>query len=95
MSDVQVLEKTLSIESGLVDLHTDEIEVDPDRLEAFARRLLEELARNEHPVLAAQIRAVLGPAVVMADRAGRPLEPGTPREGELLAEARVLRHIAR
>ena len=96
MSDVQVLEGVFSIESGLVDLRTDEIEVDPERREAFARRLLEELARDEHPTLAAQIRAVLGPAVVMADRARRPLEPGTPREGELLAEARVLRrHMAR
>ena len=29
---------------------TDEIEVDPDRLEAFALRLLEELAQTNHPV---------------------------------------------
>jgi hypothetical protein len=104
----------LSIESGLVDLHTDEIEVDPDRLEAFARRLLEELAQTNHevkadqiravlgryaptnhPVKAAQIWAVLGPAIVMADRAGRTLKPATPRQGELLAEARALRGLAR
>jgi len=50
LSDVQVLEKMFSIESGLVDPHIDEIEVDPDRLEAFARRLLEELARTTHEV---------------------------------------------
>jgi hypothetical protein len=92
---VQVLERVWSIESGLVDLGIDEIEVDPDRLEAFARRLLEELAQTNHEVKAAQIRAVLGPAVVMADRAGRPLKPLTPREGELLAEARVLRGLPR
>jgi hypothetical protein len=110
---VQALEKELSIESGLVDLQTDEIEVDPDRLEAFARRLLEELAQSNHEVNAAQIRpvlgrysqtnhpvktqiwAVLGPAVVMADRAGRPLNARTPRECELLAEARTLSGLSR
>jgi hypothetical protein len=95
MGYVQVLERVLSMESGLVDLHVDEIEVDPDRLAAFARRLLEELVRTNHDVFAAQIRAVLGPAVVMADRAGRPLKPIIPREGELLAEARVFRTLPR
>ena len=58
MAYVQVLERELSIESGLVDMQIDEIEVDPDRLETFARRLLEELAQTSDEVNAAQIRPV-------------------------------------
>jgi hypothetical protein len=63
---------------------SDEVAVDLDRFVPFARRLLAEYAASDHDVWRALVAGVLGPAVVMVDRAGAALEPGTPAEADVL-----------
>src|SRR4051794_27887775 len=91
MGYVSVLEGALSLRSGLaLDDYMDTIEVNREQLWLFAKRLLDRLAEEGDSVFADQLRIVFRPAVVMAERAGVSITPESPREAELLDEARAL-----
>jgi len=83
---VNTLSKALGQPSGFAWNASDHVMIDQAAFADFVRRCLLEAAG--HPILAEQIRPVLGPSVVMLDRSGAPLGGESSEELRLLRETR-------
>jgi hypothetical protein len=84
---IRTLSESLGQPSGFTCNAADHVMIDAEVFVDFVLRLLSK--SRGHPLLAEQIRAVLGPSVVMLDRSGTTLHAARPAEERLLGEARA------
>ncbi|SDI09232.1 hypothetical protein SAMN05192558_101664 [Actinokineospora alba] len=77
----------MRVPSGLTPGQDDTCAVDVPIFQRFTEGLLKEWGSTRHPVAHALMRGVLLPSVVMLERAGVTLTPGSDREAAILAEA--------
>ncbi|MBF6214694.1 hypothetical protein IU433_25710 [Nocardia puris] len=80
----------LGVPSGLTAEAEDLWQIDIDAFEGLITAVREVYFTRHHEIQRALLAGVLGPAIVMLDRAGRPIEPRSTAERDFAAWARTL-----
>jgi hypothetical protein len=80
----------LGVPTGLTAVASDMYEIDVDAYGSLVRKIADLYFSSGHLVLRGLIGGMLGPSVVVLERAGRPLSPQSDEEREFIARARQL-----
>lgn len=82
--------EALGESTGLTAVASDMYDIDVEVYSVLVRKIVDLYSSSGHPVLRGLLEGVLMPSVVVLDRAGRPLEPHSDEERDLLGRARCL-----
>lgn len=80
----------LDMPTGVTAMASDYREIELHEFESFVRLMYETYFSSEHPVFKALIGAVLSPSIVLLERGGKSILPGSGEEREFIDRAREL-----
>ncbi|MEU4838719.1 DUF6086 family protein [Nocardia testacea] len=90
VSMAQDVAVVLDMPTGMTAMASDYWEMELPEFEPFVRAMYEACFSSEHPVFKALIGAVLSPSIVLLERGGKSIIPGSDEERDFIDRAHEL-----
>ncbi|MGW5386126.1 DUF6086 family protein [Nocardia sp. NPDC003963] len=90
VSMAQDVAGVLETSTGMTAMAADYWEIELHEFDSFVRAMYESYFASEHPVLRMLIGAVLAPSIVLLERGGNSIAPGSDAEQELFDRVHAL-----
>jgi hypothetical protein len=90
VSMAQDVAGVLEISTGMTAMASDYWEIELPAFDSFVRLMWDSYFSSEHPVFKAGVGAVLGPSIILLERGGNSILPGSDEEREFLDSAHGL-----